>query len=75
MKSDDPLDPYQDLSDPEKSVSEGMGGKGQKPDMAAVDHIIPKAAGGSNSYANARVISQAYNNQLRAKGMTTAAGK
>jgi hypothetical protein len=64
LRSDDPLDPYQDLSDPVKSV----GGQPQDPAMAAVDHIVPRAAGGSNSYGNARVISQRYNNILRAKG-------
>ena len=68
LRSDDPLDPYQDLSDPVRSVSPGLGGEPQDPAMAAVDHVVPRAAGGSNSYGNARVISQYYNNLLRAKG-------
>jgi hypothetical protein len=67
LRSDDPLDPYQDLSDPVKSVSPGVGGQRQDPAMAAVDHIVSRAAGGSNSYGNARVVSQYYNNLLRAK--------
>jgi hypothetical protein len=67
--SDDPNDPYQVLSDPEKSVSQGMGGQPQNPAMAAVDHIVSRAAGGTNAYGNARVISQSYNNLLRAKGL------
>jgi hypothetical protein len=67
--SDDPSDPYQVLSDPTKSVSPGMGGQPQDPAMAAVDHIVSRAAGGTNAYGNARVISQSYNNLLRAKGL------
>jgi hypothetical protein len=74
LRSDDPLDPHQDLSDPVKSVSPGMGGGPQDPAMAAVDHNVSKAAGGSNSYGNARVISQDYNNLLRAKGAKAGAG-
>jgi hypothetical protein len=66
--SDDPLDPYQVLSDPEKAVSQGMGGSPLDPAMAEIDHIVPKAAGGTNSYGNARVISKFWNNFLRAKG-------
>ena len=69
LKSDDPLDPYQDLSEPVKSVSPGLGGKPQDPAMAAVDHIVSQAAGGTNGYGNARVISQFFNNLLRAKGL------
>ena len=73
LKSDDPNDPYQDLSEPVKSVSLGMGGKLQggrlqDPAMAAVDHIKSAKAGGTNSYGNARVISTFLNNLLRAKG-------
>jgi hypothetical protein len=67
LKSDDPMDPYQDLTDPEKSVSQGMGGSPQNPAMAAIDHIESQANGGTNAYGNARVISQFWNNVLRAK--------
>lgn len=45
-----------------------MGGGPQDPAMAAVDHIVPRAAGGTNAYGNARIISQYWNNLLRAKG-------
>jgi RHS repeat-associated protein len=69
LRSDDPLDPFQDLSAPVKSVSPGLGGAPQDPAMAAIDHIVPKGAGGTNSYGNARVISQHWNNILRAKGL------
>lgn len=61
LKSDDPTDPYQNLSMPERSVSRGMGGTGQPPDMASVDHIIPQSKGGPNSYSNAQVISITHN--------------
>ncbi len=43
--------------------------------MASVDHIFPQEAGGSNSYGNARVISQSYNNRLRHKKKAGAAVK
>jgi hypothetical protein len=69
LRSDDPADPHQLLSPPVRSVSRGMGGSGQLPDMASVDHIVPAKAGGTNAYSNARVISQSYNNLLRAKGL------
>lgn len=68
LRSDDPLDPYQDLSEPQRSVSPGMGGQGQDRAMASVDHRVAQSAGGENSYANARVISQFWNNLLRARG-------
>jgi hypothetical protein len=61
--SDDPADPYQVLSDPVRM----LGGVLQDPAMASVDHIIPASKGGTNSYGNARVISQFYNNKLRGK--------
>jgi hypothetical protein len=64
LKSDDPLDPIQDLNDPEKA----QGGIPSDPAMAEIDHIIPQSAGGTNSYGNARVISKLWNNILRAKG-------
>jgi hypothetical protein len=69
LRSDDPNDPYQELSEPVRSVSVGMGGPpgGQDLAMASVDHIVPESRGGTNSYGNARVISQSYNNKLRAK--------
>jgi hypothetical protein len=69
LKSDDPNDPYQDLSEPVQSRSPGMGGSPQDPAMASIDHIHPAKAGGTNSYGNARVISQFYNNYLRSKGL------
>jgi len=69
LKSDDPNDPFQDLSDPVKSVSLGMGGQPQDPAMAAIDHIKSRKDGGTNSYGNARVISTYFNNLLRAKGI------
>jgi hypothetical protein len=68
LRSDDPADPYQILTDPVKSVSPGMGGSPQDAAMAAVDHIVSRAGGGTNAYGNARVISQFWNNLLRAKG-------
>lgn len=69
LRSDDPTDPYygQVLKNPERSVSRGMGGTGQPPDMASVDHIIPRSKGGTNNYSNAQVISVKHNNDKRDK--------
>jgi hypothetical protein len=67
LRSDDPADPYQVLRKPERSVSRGMGGTGQPPDMASVDHIIPQSKGGPNSYGNAQVISITHNRNKRNK--------
>ncbi len=68
LKSDDPMDPFPDLSEPVRSVSPGMGGSPQARAMAAVDHIKPRSMGGDNGYGNARVISQHWNNILRNRG-------
>jgi hypothetical protein len=65
LMSDDPLDPIQMLKDPEQA----RGGMASDPAAAEIDHIIPKSAGGTNSYGNARVISKLWNNILRAKGV------
>jgi hypothetical protein len=54
VMSDDDNDPHKILSDPGTGWS--------------VDHIVPRSGGGSNSYANARVISHRYNSRLGAKG-------
>jgi hypothetical protein len=69
LKSDDPTDPYygQVLSEPERSVSRGMGGTGQPPDMASIDHVIPRSKGGTNAYGNAKVVSIKHNRDMRAK--------
>jgi len=61
LKSDLPEDPNQLLTPPVQS----KGGMAQPIDMAAIDHIVPKELGGTSSYHNARVVSQAYNNKLR----------
>lgn len=52
--SDDPQDPHKILTDPRTGWS--------------VDHIVPMAAGGTNSYGNARVISHHLNSKLGLKG-------
>lgn len=55
LKSDDSLDPYRSLVWP-------VAGETSVPkNRAEVDHIIPRASGGSNSLCNARVISNALN--------------
>lgn len=63
LKSDNPADPYygQVLLEPQLSVSRGMGGEGQPPNMASVDHIVPRSRGGTNSYSNAQVVSIKHN--------------
>ena len=58
LKSDDPADPHQVLS--ERGTA----------DFPEIDHIIPKSLGGSNFFANARVVSWELNNKLaRVKGI------
>ncbi|MFJ9183705.1 DUF4157 domain-containing protein [Streptomyces anulatus] len=52
LMSDDPLDPHQVLNE------DGTA------DYPEIDHIIPKSAGGSNAYSNARVVSWELNNKL-----------
>lgn len=52
LMSDDPNDPHQVLDED---------GTANYPE---IDHIIPKSAGGSNAYSNARVISWELNNKL-----------
>jgi hypothetical protein len=61
LKSDEPLDPYQVLSDPQKS----LGGTDMDPAAAQVDHIVPQKPNGTNSYGNARVVSFAWNQLKR----------
>ena len=58
--SDDPNDPYQSLTTPEKSR------RGVTPSPAEwqIDHITPASKGGENSFSNARVISR-YLNRLK----------
>ena len=57
LQSDDPSDPYQDLVPPTKSVE----GVTPDPNEAQVDHFYPADLGGSNSFANARVVSRYFN--------------
>ena len=57
--SDDPADPYQNLSKPAKSQKDVT----PSPDEWQIDHIVPKDKGGTNSYENARVISRHLNRQ------------
>ncbi len=51
LVSDDPADPYPNLS-PQGTVN-----------APEIDHIVPKVLGGSNSYSNARVVSWYLNNR------------
>ncbi|MEA4827261.1 MAG: RHS repeat-associated core domain-containing protein [Clostridium sp.] len=57
VKSDDPLDPHQDLVKPKKSQ------RGITPQQNEwqIDHIVPRSKGGTNSYGNSRVISRELN--------------
>jgi hypothetical protein len=71
LRSDDPMDPAQMLVRP-MSVSPTQFPKPPKPrdannclNEAQIDHIKPFVNGGSNSYCNARVISQELNNRKR----------
>ena len=65
LMSDEPLDPYQVLSEPQKSVSEGMGGERMDRAAAQIDHIVSRKNGGTNSYGNARVVSLEWNNGVK----------
>lgn len=40
------------------------------PNEAAIDHVVPRAAGGDNSYRNLRVTSRAYNTEKGARPPT-----
>ncbi len=51
LVSDDPADPYPNLS-PQGTVN-----------APEIDHIVPKVLGGSNYYSNARVVSWYLNNR------------
>ncbi len=53
------------LSEPQKSVSEGMGGERMDRAAAQVDHIVSRKNGGTNSYGNARVVSLEWNNGVK----------
>ena len=57
LRSDDPLDPHQVLSNPARAV----GGTDLPRDMATIDHIVAESNGGSNSSRNARVVSSEWN--------------
>jgi hypothetical protein len=65
IMSDEPLDPFQVLSDPQRAVSPGLGGGPKDMSMAEVDHIVPVDQGGTNSYGNARVVSARWNQLKR----------
>ncbi|MFI2026519.1 eCIS core domain-containing protein [Streptomyces buecherae] len=52
LRSDDPNDPHEVLDED---------GTANYPE---IDHIIPRSAGGSNAYSNARVVSWELNNKL-----------
>ena len=59
LRSDDPDDPHQVLS--ERGTA----------DAPEIDHIIPKSQGGSSFYSNARVVSWQLNNkEARVKPLT-----
>jgi 5-methylcytosine-specific restriction endonuclease McrA len=74
LMSDDPNDPWygKELVAPQK----GPGTPGNQPavpkNRAEVDHMISKNNGGTNSYSNAQVLSDEYNNFLNAKKDKTA---
>lgn len=63
VMSDDPRDPYygKPLKKPVKNMSKKLGYPSPCPDEWQVDHYDPADGGGSNSFANARVVSRKWN--------------